>query len=116
MPGRSIALLRWMGKRYYWTLKPATPYPSYWLQLAAYKELLKEEHGYMIDHVAILWLNAKTRTEGKKGQVQGIGWQMLTKDDMANDLRLFNATHELWKAENATMKPKQVSYQLSHKL
>lgn len=91
-------------------------YPSYWLQLAAYKELLKEEHGYMIDHVAILWLNAKTRTEGKKGQVQGIGWQMLTKDDMANDLRLFNATHELWKAENATMKPKQVSYQLSHKL
>lgn len=90
-------------------------YPSYWLQLAAYQQLLKSIN-YEIDQVAILWLNAKTRTEGKKDAVQGIGWQMVTRDDTAKDWELFQATHKLWTAENGTQKPKSLTYQITHKL
>jgi hypothetical protein len=87
-------------------------YPSYWLQLAAYKEL----YGEPIDEVGILWLNAKTRTEGSKGAVQGAGWQLITKQDTSKDWEMFQCTHKLWLAENEGMKPKQTSYSLSHKL
>ena len=90
-------------------------YPSYWLQLAAYRNLLFSI-GAEVDKVAILWLNAKTRTEGKKGDIQGIGWQMITKEDTMQDSQLFKATHALWLAENQTSKPKQLTYQISHKL
>jgi hypothetical protein len=90
-------------------------YPSYWLQLAAYRSLLMYAAGIRVDKVAILWLNAKTRTEGKKDDVQGIGWQMLEREDSSKDLQLFNATHNLWQAENATSKPKSLTYQISHK-
>src|SRR5690606_13070107 len=89
-------------------------YPSYWLQLAAYQKLLNEP----IDNVAILWLNAKTRTEGGKGQIQGVGWQLITRsqEETTNDWTLFQATHKLWLAENSTLKPRMTTYQLSHKL
>jgi hypothetical protein len=90
-------------------------YPSYWLQLAAYRNLLKSQ-GINVDKVAILWLNAKTRTEGKKDAIQGKGWQLLYKEDSAIDLGLFNATYLLWKAENGLAKPKQLTYQITHKL
>jgi hypothetical protein len=90
-------------------------YPSYWLQLAAYRALLYSM-GAEVDKVAILWLNAKTRTEGKKGDIQGIGWQMIMKEDTLQDSQLFKATHALWLAENQTSKPKQLTYQISHKL
>jgi hypothetical protein len=90
-------------------------YPSYWLQLAAYRALLYSA-GIEVDKVAILWLNAKTRTEGKKGDIQGIGWQMITKENTKDDIALFYATHQLWLAENQTSKPKQLTYQISHKL
>ena len=91
-------------------------YPSYWLQLAAYRSLLLNSLGHRVDSVAILWLNSKTRTEGKKGDIQGIGWQLITKEDTSKDLELFKATHQLWIAENGTSKPKQLTYQISHKL
>lgn len=90
-------------------------YPSYWLQLAAYDQLLKTV-GVNVDLIAILWLNAKTRTEGKKDAVQGIGWQMVVKDDWSKDWELFKATQQLWIAENGTQKPKQLTYQITHKL
>jgi hypothetical protein len=94
-------------------------YPSYWLQLSAYAKLLKEvaNDAKAIDTVGILWLNAKTRTEGKKGAVQGIGWQLVTKtiEEAEADWELFQATHKLWLAMNEDVKPKQISYQLKHK-
>jgi hypothetical protein len=90
-------------------------YPSYWLQLAAYRSLLMNKAGIRVNKVAILWLNAKTRTEGKKGDIQGIGWQLITKDDTNKELQLFNATLNLWAAENTTSKPKSLTYQISHK-
>jgi hypothetical protein len=92
-------------------------YDSYWLQLAAYKKLLEEVYGNIIDEVAILWLNAKTRTNGKDGVLQGIGWQMINRKpaDTENDWKLFLATQQLWLAQNGTMQPKKLSYSLTHK-
>lgn len=91
-------------------------YPSYWLQLAAYRSLINTELNIDVNKVAILWLNAKTRTDGKKGDIQGVGWQLITKDETIKDMRLFNAAKQLWTAENETSKPKQLTYQISHKL
>lgn len=103
------------GKIYLVDIKTSNSiYPSYWLQLAAYRQLLGEG-GVKVDGVAILWLNAKTRTRGKKGDIQGVGWQFVSKDDTSDDLRLFNATHELWKSINEDAKPKQFHYQIKHK-
>ena len=68
-----------------------------------------------IDNVAILWLNAKTRTEK---QFQGIGWQLVFRDnkERPNDLELFKATQKLWTAQNKTLQPKSLQYNLTHKL
>jgi len=89
-------------------------YPTYWLQLAAYRILLQEA-GIYVDQVAILWLNAKTRTTGKPGDIQGEGWQLLRKEDTLADLNLFGHTKTLWMAQNQATKPKQATYKLTHK-
>lgn len=91
----------------------------FWLQLAAYKKLLAEvQPDLQIDGYAILWLNAKTRTEGKSGAIQGVGWQLIERDTKEHDKdwKLFQATYQLWMAERGDMKPRQLSYSLSHKL
>lgn len=94
-------------------------YSSYWLQLAAYKKMLLAI-GVEVDEVAILWLNAKTRSNGKDGQIQGTGWQLLTAKqagrDENKDWELFKATQNLWTAENGELKPRQTSYKLSYQL
>lgn len=92
----------------------------YWLQLAAYYKLLSVHYQdyRCIDEVAILWLNAKTRTYGKGDAIQGPGWQLIYRDQMARkkDLDLFNATHMLWSHQNEAIKPRTLTYQLTHKL
>lgn len=91
----------------------------FWLQLAAYRELFHDWLGFRTDGIAILHLNAKTRSEGKKGSIQGKGWQLLrceNEEDMAKYYRLFCATYALWSEENEGMKPREVSYQIKHKL
>jgi hypothetical protein len=91
----------------------------YWLQLAAYRQLLKTVTKMEVEGVAILHLNAKTRTAGSKGAIQGMGWQLLTcydEKEMDKYWRLFVGTQALWNEENGSMKPKQFSYALSHKL
>ena len=89
-------------------------YSSYWLQLSAYKDMLALI-GVEVDEVAILWLNAKTRTV-KKDAIQGVGWQLICKSDVKKDAELFKATMALWKAENEDLKPKQLSYKISYQL
>jgi hypothetical protein len=90
-------------------------YPTYWLQLAAYRQLLWEEMGQTVDEVAILWLNAKTRTIGKNGAIQGIGWQLVTKESSTSDYDLFNHTLALWRAQNKDVTPRRLSYQMKYK-
>lgn len=107
------------GKVYVLDIKTSNGiFNNYWLQLAAYKELyldaLKETMP-AIDGVAILWLNAKTRTYGKNGAIQGPGWQMVTKEDTTKDWDLFQSVQKLWLAEHEDDKPREFSYKLSHK-
>lgn len=94
-------------------------YDHYWLQMAAYQQLLAEvQPDLKIDNYAILWLNAQTRTDGKVGSVQGKNWQLIERkiEEKQNDWPLFQATHKLWEAQRGSVKPKQMNYQLSHKL
>lgn len=91
-----------------------TIYPSYWLQLAAYRKLL-EERDIFVDKVAILWLNAKTRTEGRNGSIQGIGWQLVERANTDSDWQLFQHTQALWLAQNKDATPRRLSYKLSYK-
>ena len=88
---------------------------SYWLQLAAYRELLLQNNGMEVDFVGILHLNAKTRTEGKIGAIQGQGWQLIQQRDTAKELSLFDKVRDLWLEQNKDAKPKRASYTLTHK-
>jgi hypothetical protein len=104
------------GKRYIIDIKTSNAiYESYWLQVAAYQKLF-DELGEHIDGVGILWLNAKTRTNGSKGAIQGEGWQLLLKEDTAQDWELFLHTKALWEAKNKGVKPKNITYKLKQKL
>ena len=98
-----------------------TIYEHYWLQLAAYHKLytLEMMDSKAITDVAILWLNAKTRTYGneKKGDIQGPGWQLVFRDkaQMKKDMALFDSVHKLWLHQNEGIKPRVSTYKLSHK-
>lgn len=88
----------------------------FWLQLAAYVRLYEEKNpSVKIEQIGILWLNAKTRTDGKGDAIQGTGWQLKLPDRSIIDYwQLFDATHQLWNIEFGTMKPKNTTYQLSY--
>lgn len=116
------------GKTYLYDIKTSGGiWPSYWLQQAAYHELLHRSGAIAqmfpdgevpTVHLAILWLNARTRGVDKKGKaIQGQGWQFVEQEhSTAHYLDLFNKTHALWLAENAGQQPKQLIYRLKHKL
>ena len=90
----------------------------YWLQLSAYRELMRDHTDYDLEGgAAILHLNAKTRTNGSKGAIQGPGWQLITrtKEELDNDYKLFLITKELWEAQNKDFKPRKSTYNLSYK-
>lgn len=111
-------VVRWGDFKFLIDIKTGNAiYNHFWLQLAAYEQLLLRT-GEQVDGVAILWLNAKTRTDGRKDQIQGKGWQLLARDeaDKPAHLNRFMATHELWLAENQNALPRQFSYQLKHQL
>ena len=103
------------GKRYLVDIKTSNMITNaYWLQVAAYEQLLMTITGHnTLDGVAILWLNAKTKTDGKGDVIQGKGWQMIIKEN-TDDWELFQAVHKLWLKENKDAKPRLLTYQLSH--
>jgi hypothetical protein len=93
-------------------------YNHYWLQLASYARLYAEQFDSDLEGVAILWLNAKTKTDGKSGTWQGKGWQLIVEQDQKEIDRywkLFQATQRLWIEENGSAQPKKMEYKLSHK-
>lgn len=107
------------GKRYILDIKTSgNIWDEFWLQMAAYYKMKVTALGFNpYAGRAILWLNAKTRTEGKKDSVQGVGWQMIfNEDDIEDDWKTFQATKLLWDKLNKNLQPKKITYQLSHKL
>lgn len=104
------------GKKYLLDIKTSNGiYDTYWLQLAAYRRALYINLGVEVDAVGVLWLNAKTRTNGKKGDMQGVGWQVVTRENSEKDWELFEAVQKIWLSINEGSQPKQWSYTLSHK-
>ena len=102
------------GVRYIVDIKTSNNiHDTYWMQLAAYREMLVN-NGTEVDAVAILWLNAKTKTNGKGDAIQGKGWQMVTRTDTASDLELFRTTKLLWDHVNADIVPRDITYKISH--
>lgn len=88
----------------------------FWLQLAAYKELWDEVNEQKIDEIKILWLNAKTRTEGSGKAPQGVGWQLKEPEyGLDHYWNLFQNVFKTWQEENRGMKPRNTSYKLIHK-
>lgn len=102
----------------------AAVHPHYWLQQAAYERLLVSTGmiaGLFPDgpvpeiKLAILWLNAATRTH-KDGAIQGPGWQLIEQKEPTADLmQSFEHTRALWMRENRNLAPKMTTYKLSHK-
>ncbi len=90
----------------------------FWLQMAAYVKLFEAKNpgeANKIKKIAILWLNAKTRTDGKKDAIQGNGWQLKFGEKTIDEYwELFQAVHKLWLIEFGSLKPKNTIYQLKH--
>lgn len=119
-----VMTIKSTGKTYLVDIKTgASVWSSYWLQQAAYHQLLHTT-GYIAKlfpdgevpeiHLAILHLNAKTRSTGKNGAIQGTGWQFVEAEKpTAHYMDLFNKTHGLWLAEHEGEKPRTTSYALS---
>lgn len=131
--GTKDRIFFFMGKRILLDIKTSSSvHEHYWLQLAAYKnahnkKLLDADpsgkllQSGFIEDVAVLWLNAKTRTdksmkEGVLTDCQGKGWQFLLRSqaEQLKDWNLFQATQKLWIAQNESAVPREVSYQLSY--
>jgi len=93
-------------------------HPHYWLQLEAYKKLYEEKYpDDPVDTTCIIWLNAKTRGDGKKGDMQGKGWQVkFPEKNHDHYWNLYKATYALWYEENQDSKPKHTIYNLSHQI
>ena len=72
--------------------------------------------GNKVDRVGVLWLNSKTKTQGKAGDKQGAGYQLIEKEDTSKDYDLFLSTKSLWENLNKNAKPKNITYSLTHKL
>lgn len=111
-------VIRLNGKTYLVDIKTSNLlHNHFWLQLASYVKLFNEKFPDInIDGVAILYLNAKTRTEGKKGDIQGIGWQLVfPPEPLDHYWGLFKATQALWLEENGSSKPRNLTYKTTHK-
>lgn len=100
-------------------------YDSYWLQQAAYHELLHVTGAIarMFPDgpapevkLGILWLNANTRTY-RDGLMQGPGWQFVHQPESTKELLdMFTKVQAIWNKANKTAKPRLTSYKLSHQL
>jgi hypothetical protein len=83
--------------------------------MSAYTKLLIELGHTPPDEMGILWLNAKTKTEGRKDAIQGHGWQLITAPEpWQHYYKIFESVRHLWTVENGSMVPRQVSYSLNH--
>jgi len=85
-------------------------YTTYFLQLAAYRNSWNEQNpDHEIDKMGVLHLKASTRTEGKKGSIQGVGWQLIQpKDSYENLLEVFKKTLGIFNYENPDPRPKNL--------
>lgn len=107
------------GKRVLVDIKTSNAlHNHYWLQQAAYRQLWNEVNpDAQIDEIKILWLAAKTRTEGTGKTIQGVGWQLKEPEyGIDHYYGVFQSVYKLWQEENRDMKPRNTVYNLTHKI
>lgn len=77
------------------------------LQCAAYAMLWNKRNPHLpIKHIAVLHLNAKTKTEGKAGTIQGEGWRLeVFKTPYEQSFEVFKHAQALWHWKNPNAKP-----------
>jgi hypothetical protein len=76
------------------------------LQLAAYAQAWDETFEEKIEKTGIIWLKSSKQKEGKKGTMQGKGWEIYQPSrTFEENLKLFNNIHELYKLEHPDPKP-----------
>lgn len=84
-------------------------YDEYDLQLSAYAIMWNKIFpDYKIDKIAVIHLDAQTRTEGKGDAVQGRGWKLAVIGDeekYTKDFSLFQNVFNVWRWRNPTWKP-----------
>ena len=118
--GTADAIIEKDGKRYLIDYKTGKGlYPTYWLQLAAYKQAY-EELGYgRIDGVGILHLGSRHKSvsvkKSKKGQVvyTGPGYEYIVEtapDVMDLSFARFKSTKDIFDNEYPALKPVELSY------
>ena len=101
------------GKRWLIDIKTSNEiYTTHELQISAYAQLWNEANPTKkIDETGIMWLKSLTRTEGKKGTIQGHGWQLKTFERSYNDaFKIFEHTRIIWDEMNPNYKPKNLTY------
>lgn len=117
--GTRDRIINYNSKRLLMDIKTGNAiYNHFWLQLTSYLQLEAEVSPVPFDGIAVLWLNAKTKTEGKPGACQGPGWQLIIQSDQKEIdkyWKLFQCTHQLWIQENGNMQPRKTIYSLKHK-
>lgn len=89
---------------------------TFFIQTHIYKRMWQEINpSLQIDGTAVLWLNAKTRGEGKPGDIQGAGWEFIINEESDESMdQAWFATKALFDRKFKSMKPNNLSYSLSH--
>jgi len=87
-------------------------YRSHELQLSAYASMWNETEvgqSYIIDHVGVLWLKAKTRGVDKtEKKMQGKGWSLVEpKNHYTDDFKMFCKVRDIWFDAN-TVNPQNI--------
>lgn len=104
--GTADLVVRWNDNIWLLDLKTSNNlHTSYDLQLAAYAQAWNETHNEKVTHTGILWVKANTRGEGKKGKVQGKGWELRVVSDIEKNFTMFKNIYDIYKLENPDFKP-----------
>jgi len=92
-------------------------YTTHWIQISVYAKIWTELNPqYPIDKIGILHLNADTKTDGKDGKIQGIGWQLKEPPkDIDHYIKLWDYTSALWDEENPNAKPRMLEFPIEFK-
>lgn len=85
---------------------------SHYIQVGTYAAMFNETNKEycQIERTGILHLNSQTRTEGKDGKIQGVGWQLIPIGDYMSEFEKFQHVRAIWDNENPSPKPKNLVY------
>lgn len=115
--GTTDIICRMGGKLWLLDIKTSNSiHTSHFLQLAAYAKAWNETHDEHIEGCGILWLKSSARSEGKKGKIQGKGWELKVLEDIDTNFDMFLKVYDIYKMENPDAKPSTETLPISIKV